>query len=450
MMKNQQLKVVFLLLVLVLTSGFTVLAQNNSVRLDPDTRYQTIAGFGAAIAWYENWVTAHPNCEGIYDTIFTELGLDILRLQNWYGKQSRFGADAKLIVEAGQKRMGDKLKILISSWAPPAGLKSNNNPEGGGTLKKQDGKYVYELFADYWYDSLQAYAALGIVPDYISIQNEPDFEADWNCNLLSAVETNKTAGYPQALNAVYNRLQEMDAPPRILGPEVIGLGYNTIQQYLKNMDLSKIDGIAYHLYHGGDHTDPDSFKLNMLNVASNNPDIPIFQTEFNRGTGFENAWLIHNSLVYGNVSAYLFWDLIWDKAGLVTVEFPWDSSRWRTEEGYYKTEHYYAVQHYSKYISAGYQRIAAVSSNNQMKGSAFISPDETSITAVILNTSHTEQLLTLKLEHYAINDIKAYLTQFGADSGYKFEQIGFPLDNESVVMPKQSAVTIVLAIGSER
>ena len=432
---------------LLLSLGALVSAQNEVVvTVDLSKEYQTMKGFGAAIAWYDNWVTAHPNREGIYDAIFTDLGLDILRIQNWYGKSEPLGVDISSIVRAGRERLGDSFEILMTSWVPTVELKSNGSLGDGGTLKKVDGQYAYDLFADYWYDSLQAYAEIGIIPDYISIQNEPDYPAEWNAMLLAATETPLIAGYSQALDAVYDRLQEMDSPPKILGPEVIGLGYNTIQDFLKNMDLTKIDGIAYHLYHGGDHTKPDSFKFNMLNVASNYPDIPIFQTEFNRGTGFENAWLIHNSLTSGNVSAYLFWDLIWDQAGLVTVEFPWDRTRWQTEEGYFKTEHYYAVQHYSKYISQGYQRVGTSTSRNDLlKTTAFIAPDQSQITVVILNTSLKDELFRLELENYTIVDSSVYITEFGVKDGAAFADYG-SLSDSGLNLPKQSAATIVLHI----
>lgn len=437
---------IFSIVLLFTLSPFVSAQAEVVITVDPSKEYQVMEGFGAAIGWYDNWVTAHPNREGIYDAIFSELGLDILRLQNWYGKSDPFGVEISAIVEAGRNRLGDSLEILITSWVPPVELKSNGSLGDGGTLVKVDGKYAYDLFADYWYDSLQAYADIGIVPDYVSIQNEPDFHAEWNALLLSATETEETAGYPQALDAVYHRLQDLDVPPKILGPEVIGLGYNTIQAYLRNMDLSKIDGIAYHLYHGGDHTNPDSFRFNMLNVASNYPDIPIFQTEFNRGTGFENGWLIHNSLTSGNVSAYLFWDLIWDQAGLVTVEFPWDRTRWQTDVGYFKTEHYYAVQHYSKYISKGYQRIGASTSlGNLLRPTAFIAPDQSEITVVVLNTSLKEELFYLELEDYIITDSNVYVTEFGVEDGAKFASFG-PIRDTGLNLPKQSMATIVLQV----
>ena len=47
--------------------------------------YQEIEGFGAAGAWYENWLLAHPQKNTLYDILFRDLGLDIYRVRNCYG-----------------------------------------------------------------------------------------------------------------------------------------------------------------------------------------------------------------------------------------------------------------------------------------------------------------------------------------------------------------------------
>ena len=45
----------------------------------------------------------------------------------------------------------------MSSWAPPAFLKSNGQVGKGGTLIYTNGSFAYTNFAQYWYDSLEAY-----------------------------------------------------------------------------------------------------------------------------------------------------------------------------------------------------------------------------------------------------------------------------------------------------
>ena len=52
-------------------------------QININTRHQTIEGFGAAGAWYEGWLTAHPNRETLYN-LFFESGEDkqLFRLTN--------------------------------------------------------------------------------------------------------------------------------------------------------------------------------------------------------------------------------------------------------------------------------------------------------------------------------------------------------------------------------
>ena len=82
------------------------------------------------------------------------------------------------------------MKIEMSSWSAPGNLKPSGSLNGydghsksDKTLKKANGDaygaYAYTDFANWWKKSLEAYAAQGIVPDYVSLQNEPDMEANY-------------------------------------------------------------------------------------------------------------------------------------------------------------------------------------------------------------------------------------------------------------------------------
>ncbi|HAX95719.1 MAG TPA: hypothetical protein DCY35_04245, partial [Prolixibacteraceae bacterium] len=105
------------------------------VKINPKTSYQTMAGFGASLAFYEGWLTAHPNKSQIYDAIFGELSLDILRVRNAYDYDATMISKVKEFSNAAQNRLGKPIDILVSSWGPPAYLKSNNDAKNGGTLK---------------------------------------------------------------------------------------------------------------------------------------------------------------------------------------------------------------------------------------------------------------------------------------------------------------------------
>lgn len=437
-------KTLFILLLFILFS-LTVFSEDNEYYIDINKRHQVMDGFGASIAWYDNYLPAHPNKEEIYDTIFQELGLDILRLQNWYGKRDKVGQYTEEIVKKAEESLGHPVKILISSWSPPKELKSNDDVENGGTLKKENGEYVYDKFADYWYDSLLAYEEVGIKADFISIQNEPDYEADWNTCLFMPEETDEFAGYDQALEAVYKKLQqEMVNPPKILGPETIGVGYPEFDKYLEKMNLDYIYGIAHHLYRGGNYQNPTSFRYHMNQLRDSYGEIPRFQTEFERGdNGLKTAWLIHNSLVEEDVNAYLYWDLIWNNGGLVVIENPWFKAQWRTEKGFYRSEEYYAFQHYSKFIHKGYQRIGSSGGNHKVKISAFLSPTEDELIIVIVNTMIIEETVQLNIPLFQSEESEIYESVF-VKEGVKFLKKESLNSKNRIIVPAYGVITVRL------
>jgi len=404
-------------------------------------KHQTIEGFGASVAWYEGWLTNHPNRSEIYDFIFCDLGLDILRLRNnWRYNSNNFAPDFAKIVDQSKELSDHKVKILISSWSPPADLKSNNSTEKGGTLIKEDGQFAYAAFADYWAESLDAFEGIGITADYISIQNEPGFTADWESCVLKEKESADYAGYDKALDAVYNRLQVLEAPPKILGPEVLGIGYNLMQNYAKYYNHDQLYGYAHHLYHGGDSNSPDAFNTAMRAIAKSFSDKPIFQTEYDQGGWFQTAWIMHNALVTEGVSGYCYWNLIWPGNALVNIENPWSSGSWTTPEGYILTEAYYAFRQYSKYIYPGWQRVGATVDDTNLRISAYTNTGGDSLVVVVLNVSTSAETdLALSTGDFVTAGgllMRTTETEFGEEVGN--------YTNSPFNLPARSITTLVL------
>ncbi len=408
--------------------------------------YQTMEGFGASIAWWYGELFNHPNKEDIYYYIFDELGLDILRLRNIYGKSTRFDIFAE-IVDRMYSYSDNSPKIMISSWTPPANLKSNNSVNGGNsaTLKKDatTGKYMYGEFAKYWVDALGAYKLTGIEPDFISIQNEPSYDASWESCFFSPTENTATAGYDRALDSVYYALQQESLSLRIVGPEVHGIGYNTFQNYARRYNHDYLDVYAYHLYHGGDgNINPDSFNSNLSAIANTYSEKPIFQTEYDYGGWFNTAWLMHNCLVYGNVSGYLYWALVgtWEiTAALIRMENPTNPGSWTTDDGYLVSQTYWAFRQYSKFISSGWKRVMAEVDADGLRMSAYISPEGDMLTLVILNVGQEDEDLSFNIQGFSIDNgeiIRTSETEQG-------EEISSNYDGSSnLAIPARSITTV--------
>lgn len=432
-------------LILALLFGILPLSLGaQSIEIETTQTYQTMEGFGAAVAWYNNWLADHPNKAELYDLLFRDLNLDILRLRNTYRYNPSFGASDVEILTGAEATLGRSLTVFMSSWSPPANLKSNGNTEGqGGTLAKENGLFVYGKFADYWYDSLVAYRNLGIDPAYISIQNEPDWTADWENCLFDPAESADRPGYGIALDGVYNRLQNLTEPPGILGPETTGTGSSKIQNYLAEVDLSQLAGINHHLYNGGDPANPDSFNSTFQTLKNLYYPMPLWQTEYDWAAPFETALLIHNSLVEENVSAYLHWDLIWENntdKPLIGLENPWNEGSWTTQQGYEINDYYYYFKHYSAYIEKNFKRVAANISHQDIRASAFLSPDNNQLTVILINKGNTSLTPTLNPGKFNFSFSEIFTTG-GND---QFASKG-SLDSSNIItLPAKSVTTVVL------
>jgi glucuronoarabinoxylan endo-1,4-beta-xylanase len=437
---------IYLVGIIVIYIPFDLFAAGGNVNIRET--HQTMEGFGASIAWYAGWLTAHPNKDDIYYYIFDELGLDILRLRNEYRNNPvNFAPDCAEIVGAMYDYSEYTPKILISSWSPPADLKSNNSTEGGGTLKKENDEYVYGAFAQYWVDALAAYKSIDIEPSFISIQNEPAYTADWESCILRPVETATEAGYGKALDSVYQAFQQLEFPPKILAPEDQGIGYNSFQTYVNNLNRDHCDGYAYHLYNGGDgNVHPDAFNTNLASIANSYSDKPIFQTEYDYGDWFNTAWLMHDCLVNGNVSAYLYWPLVWawESSGLVQMENPWNQGSWTTEEGYLVSQTYWAFRQYSKFINAGWKRVSTEVDSSIIRMSAYVSPEVDSLTIVILNTGSEDKNFTIDIIDFSITDgqiVRTSETEQGEIIGNYTGLTGLSLPGRSITSIQMTGVT---------
>jgi glucuronoarabinoxylan endo-1,4-beta-xylanase len=405
------------------------------------TRYQTLEGFGAAGAWYEGWLTDHPNSETLYNLIFDELGLDIYRVRNTYDYDSGYMSRTQTIVTEGLRR-NPNLKILISSWSPPTYLKSTGRLDEG-TLIGGPSNYDYDGYAQWWADSITAWSGYGVDADYISIQNEPDWDGNDRC-LLDPTENSSHAGYDQAFEAVYNEMHSRfgSSMPKMVGPETIS--FTGAGAYINAMiDQSHAYGYAHHLYGPSNADDPDGYISGMTSFAASYGYKPLFETEFSKlespgaiyfSDAMNLAILMHNALTVEGVVSYLYWDLYWAEPGCL-ISFPGYG-----DPGYTINPVYYAFKHYAKLTDPGWQRVYATEDSADLRMSAYISPDNSRLTIVVINTSTGSTNLTLAIDDFSSDTSEVYQSteaESWADLGAY---------NPSMTLPAESITTIALFI----
>ncbi|MHC4257565.1 MAG: glycoside hydrolase family 30 beta sandwich domain-containing protein, partial [Planctomycetota bacterium] len=415
------------------------------------TAHQMIEGFGAAGAWYDpQLVTLGQSQPAVYDVLFGDLGLDIYRLRNKYAQDgdTDYMSNSSTIITNAEASLGRPLKILMSAWSPPAYLKSNGETGNGGTLIGGPNNYDYTGLATWWADSITAWSSqpYGVDADYISIQNEPDWTATWDTCLYDPTENSTNAGYDQAFEAVFD---EMDtrfgaSMPKMLAPENIGfqagwVGNYRLDDYLNAIiNHSHVYAYAHHLYGGGNGQDPDSYIPEMQDVNASWGSKPLFQTEYQDSIGawpdaFNIALLLHNSLTVEEVSAYLYWDLFWGVEGRGMVSI--------TASSYTINNVYYGFKQYSAFVHSDWQRIDATEDSADVRMSAYVSPDNSQMSVVIINTSSTTDAdLSLSFNGFTVSSGDVYRTSQTEDCAY----IGGFDPNNPLTLPSESVTTLSL------
>ena len=136
--------------------------------------------------------------------------------------------------------------------------------------------------------------------------------------------------------------------------------------------------------------------------------LPTFMTEYspNAPTMFDTAWLINNALTVEGVSAYIYWELVWNNStpptGLVTIGNP------PATAAYTVNDLYYALKHFARWTDPGWVRVDATSTVSAVRASAFVSPDGTSLTLVLLNTGSEAHIVSVSPGDFPFGTLTVY------------------------------------------
>lgn len=433
-------------------------------------RHQTIDGFGAGYTYY-NYMTYYTQYkEEVYDLLFKDAHLSILRFKNSYGYNEEEGFDPKIekdFYDAAKKRLeedGIEPKVLMSSWSPALYLKDSESLYGTGTLAKdEDGNVVYDDYGRYWAELVQAYRDNGVPIDYLSIQNEPDYVASYESCTFDFDETKKGASYPKAFLAVYDAVNKLDNPPKMLGPETMSCDEGDISLMMNEiMDTrpETVYGICHHLYVGGEAEKPRSFNSHFMGLKMEYPDKAKWMTEYYLGDFMQTAQIIQNALLYEDLNSYIFWGGVWlgkidrEVDALIGMDSGQTDEEFDHYHGYNIGEKYYSMRHFSEYILPDYVRVGTKVNydtgdsldTDSLSCSAFISPDNNTLVMVAINDLDESKMLQFQLGDYEYSSGKVMLTDYSAkDKTEKFyEDAGKPDNNNCFEIPAHSVITVVL------
>jgi glucuronoarabinoxylan endo-1,4-beta-xylanase len=397
-----------------------------TVTIDPSRTYQKMVGFGGALTWYSDRVISSPNKAAICHYLFEDLGADIFRFKNWYypadypanksaetmvtdGMKTSFTTTNQLYALAKQSNPG--VRILLSSWGPPASLKSNGKLSNG-TLAKDANGFVYSAFADYWNDILDH---ITFSPDYISIQNEPSWGTDsWETCVWRPSETSDYPGYENAFDSVYKRISMRTNHPEMIGPEAENIGassfggntFGSFSDVLK--DKPYLSMYCYHTYNFSASTPISETESLLSMIAADYGDKPNIMTEYSGMPWLKTARFIIRNINLANSSGYIYWDMVWgedDNNAMIKINYAGD---------YTITPFYYMMKHFAKNVNEGDYRIDAGSSSTYLDYSAFINSAGDKITLVVVNSSTDDLKIDFKVTGKTVSAISGVQTAEGA------------------------------------
>ena len=373
-------------------------AQNAVVNFG--TAQQTISGFGGATAWLGQLTV--PQATALFSP--TEgLGLSVLRVRidptgsatstpPWATTTPNTGSWFDEVTNAQEAVAANpKAIVMATPWTPPASLKSSSSsqPFFSGTCSPAAGfcggflePANYATYASYLEDFVNYFDDNAGFDLYaISMQNEPDFaNVDYeSCNWTAAQMDTWIAGNAATLTT------------KLIMPESFQFIQAQSNTALEDPDAEPlISIIGGHLY----GSSPTPYTLaqqdgkplwmteHMFTPAGSQPAI---------GDALQLAEEIHNSMVTGNYSAYVYW-WIWDDPadsinyGLI------NSDTTAPTPTYYG----YAIGQFSKFIQPGYVMVSATDPVPGVFDSAYMGDGNLVIVAINSNTTATSFPVTIQ------------------------------------------------------
>lgn len=253
---------------------------------------QVIRGFGCAT------VFAPPNTSPLtndeFDRLFNsgngQVGLNFLRIRvasddAWRATELNH---AKAAIQRGAQ-------VFASPWSPPARMKTNNSLNGkvGNDPAGQLIPDSAAAYARYLNDFAEYMAANGAPLYAISVQNEPDWPAEYEGCVWTATQ----------MRDFLRNQGNLITATRLMAPELVNNNQTFVNTILSDDGaVANLDIVATHLYGGGI----------VENALAKTKGKEVWMTEHldtstTYSAGLATAVEIHDCFTKANFNAYIWW-----------------------------------------------------------------------------------------------------------------------------------------------
>ncbi|MBQ6251974.1 carbohydrate binding domain-containing protein [Ruminococcus sp.] len=382
--------------------------------------YQTIRGFGGINL--PEWVGSDMSSAQVQKAFGNgddELGLTILRI--YVSDDSNSWSRAVPTALAAQK-LG--ATVFATPWNPPASMRNTVN---GGVA---GGKY--QLRKDKWADyakHLNSYVkymeSKGVNLYSVSVQNEPDYAADW---------TYWSASDLASFIAQYGKQVTSGTKAKLMSPESFQYRKDIYNAILNNSAAyNNTDLFGTHFY-GTQRSQMDFPALENSGKEIWMTEVYVPNSEANSNERWPEAIKvsenIHNGLVVGNLNAYVWWYIRRNYS-------PMNENGTISKRGY-------CMAQYSKFVRPGDVRVDAT---EQPAANVFVSAyknNKNQVTVVAVNNSdegYAQQFSVGK----NISDIDRWRTT-SSENLAKTENLEYTGDSFWAQLPARSVSTFVVTL----
>ena len=382
--------------------------------------YQTIRGFGGINL--PEWVGSDMSSAQVQKAFGNgddELGLTILRI--YVSDDSNSWSRAVPTALAAQK-LG--ATVFATPWNPPASMRNTVN---GGVA---GGKY--QLRKDKWADyakHLNSYVKFmeskGVNLYSVSVQNEPDYAADW---------TYWSASDLASFIAQYGKQVTSGTKAKLMSPESFQYRKDIYNAILNNSAAyNNTDLFGTHFY-GTQRSQMDFPALENSGKEIWMTEVYVPNSEANSNERWPEAIKvsenIHNGLVVGNLNAYVWWYIRRNYS-------PMNENGTISKRGY-------CMAQYSKFVRPGDVRVDAT---EQPATNVFVSAyknNKNQVTVVAVNNSdngYAQQFSVGK----NISDIDRWRTTSNENLA-KTENLEYTGDSFWAQLPARSVSTFVVTL----
>ncbi len=395
---------------LVLGPILTVNAAAGVAYIVLDQTNQVIRGFGAASVW------CGALSDQYMDTIYKAQGLSINRCRiapndNW--KSGNYSAWADELSNA-KKAVARGAIVFATPWTPPAYMKTNKNTVGGSLSTSYYAEYAQYLkaFADYFKNN-------GVPLHAISIQNEPDWDPDYEGCTWTA---------EQFRAFIKSNGSVISSSTRLMMPESLNFNHAMSDPTLNDSTAaSLVSIIGGHLYGGGLADYPlaksKGKELWMTEHLINDQSLTACLT---------TAKEIHDCMTTANFNAYVWWWIISDANGL------YNKSGQVQKRGY-------VLGQFAKFVRNGYYRVNATSNpTTNIYVSAYKGDGKAVIVAINSGNSAVNQ--SFAIQNGSVTSVAPFVTS-ASDNIAARSNLNVSGGQFTASLPAQSVTTFIGGIG---